>query len=388
MRESGSAVAQKVKESLRQKSALAPSPEAFKRPHSLVLCGQRGILRKTDDPLCKKDPAVCRSTLCQIAGVFFVWRKGKGLFDVQEVADRLVDRLDKRKSAVVFFEDILKFHDLPFVDDAYEHVALRVAVSARRGDARGSVPQLGHDFPLDLFRVRRDDQEFISGFRTLDDRVADHARHQTVQHAQADRLIVVQDGSAFTGDGIDEVRNGRDGRIHGKVDPKKVEQRVLLADILCNDVHARRGRIAAEHDPVHKAAHRSRNERREDGIHVLCIVLEGSQIELLQEEQRARIDEAEDEGLDGKPAVDQEKGEQTERHVDDQGKVPDAESAVRHIFQHGGDAVDAGRRKLVGRDEEFVVERKYDGERCDQQTVAEKAERSLFVYHVLPPPLL
>lgn len=248
--------------------------------------------------------------------------------------------------------------------------------------------QLGDDLPLDLLRVRGDDQEFIGGLGAFDDRVADHARHQAVQHTQADGLVVVQDGAALAGRRIYKVRQQRDRRVQGKVDPEKVEQRILFADVFGDDIHARRRCVAAEHDAVDEAAHRPRDERGEDGVHVFRIVLEGAQVQFPQQEQRARVDEAEHERLDGEAAVDEEKGEQAQRDVDDEGKVADAESSVRHIFQHGGDAVDAGGREAVGRDEEFVVERKHAGERGDEDTVADKAERSLFVYHILPPPLL
>lgn len=263
-----------------------------------------------------------------------------------------------------------------------------VGATRRRDDAGGGVVQFFYDLPLDLLGAGGDDQKFIGGFRALDDRVADPARHQAVEHAQADGFVVMQHGAALAGHGVHKVRHRRDRRVEGEVDPKKVEQRVLFADIFCDDIQAGRRAVAAEHEPVDEAADRARDEGGEDGVDVLRVVLEGGEVEPLQQQKRARVHEAEHEGLDCEGAVDEEKGEHAQRYVDQQRKEADAERAVRHILDHRRDTVDAGGRKLVGCDEQLVVEREQTGERGDQQAIQSEVKRSFFVDHILPPPSL
>ena len=59
-----------------------------------------------------------------------------------------------------------------------------------------------------------------------------------------------------------------------EVDPEEIEERVLFADELGNDVRAARRGVAAEAQAVDESPHRARDEGGEDSIDPLRVVLE------------------------------------------------------------------------------------------------------------------
>ena len=80
-----------------------------------------------------------------------------------------------------------------------------------------------------------------------------------------------------------------------EIDPEEIEERVLFADELGNDVRAARRGVAAEAQAVDESPHRTRDESGEDGIDALRVVLElsksGRDGLRLQNEERHRIDD-------------------------------------------------------------------------------------------------
>ena len=100
----------------------------------------------------------------------------------------------------------------------------------------------------------------------------------------------------------------------------------------------------------------------------------GEEVQPLQKQAAERVYHAENEGLDGKFSVDQKKSKQAQGCIDENGKVTDLESQL--ILEHGADAVEARRCKVVFDDEQFVVERKQHGEKNHGQAV--KVETLVF----------
>ena len=308
------------------------------------------------------------------------------VLDIDEIAVDLVDGLHNGKCMIVFRQNIAKFDELALVDDAEEHVALRVAVSAHGGNFRGAVFEVDKDLALDLGGVRGDDEELVSRLRPLDDAVAHHAREEAVEHTQAHGFVFVEHTAAAVGLAVHKVGGDGDDGVDGEIDPEEIEHGVLLADEFGDDVRSPRGGVAAEGDAVDVSPHRPRDEGGEDGIHPLRVVLEagdgGSDRLRLQYEQRHRIDDGEDERLDGKSPVDEEEGEKTERHVDDEREVPDGKA--RLVLDHGGDAVESRRRELVLDDKEHIIEGKDERQHDHDGRIEHGSPRELF-FHRFPP---
>ena len=233
--------------------------------------------------------------------------------------------------------------------------------------------------------MRGDDEELIRRLRALDDAVAHHAREQAVEHAQAHGLILIEHAAAAVGFAVHKIRGKRDDRVDAEVDPEKIEERVLFADELCDDIRATRRGVAAEAQAVHKSPHRARDEGGEDGIDALRVVLELSKGRRdglrLQDKERHRIDDGEDERLGGKAPVDEKEREKAQGHVDDEREVPDGKA--RLILDHRRDAVEARRRELVLDDKEHVVEGKQDGKDDHDGAVEHGAPHQLF-FHMFP----
>ena len=120
--------------------------------------------------------------------------------------------------------------------------------------------QFFEDLPVDFLGVRGDDEEFKCGLASADDGVADKAAQKAVQHAQAHGFIVEDQRTVLRVFGVDEKGNKGDGGVDGKVDPEKIEDWILFADVLCHDVRSARTGIAAEGNAVDKTAHRPCDE--------------------------------------------------------------------------------------------------------------------------------
>ncbi len=197
-----------------------------------------------------------------------------------EVAYRLVDRFHKGKCVRVFFEDILEIDDLMLADHAQQHFFLGVAVRARARQARSRAVQFSNYLALYIFRVQRDDHEFVRRLGTLEHKVADERSGKAIQHAQHHGTIVVDCRAVYVLR-IDEKRRRRDSRIDSERDPKEIELRFFVTDELRHDVRAAAARIYAETHAVKYAVDKPGYKTGENRVHAAGVVLKPLEIRLL-----------------------------------------------------------------------------------------------------------
>ena len=263
--------------------------------------------------------------------------------------DRFVDRFNESERVVVFFQNILKFDELTFIDDADDQIFFGIGVDAFSFYARGGVPQFFQNFPIDFIGVRGNDQKFVSGFAAANDHVCDEAVQEAVEHAQADGFIIEDECAVAVVFSVDEDRNEGDDGIDGKIDPKEIEHRIFFTDVFGNDVGATRRAISAEHSAVNEPAHCAGDQDGIDGIDSLGVILQGRQVKLFQDNIADGVRHGKDERFDGKFAIDEEESEDTEGGIDDNGKVADIE--IQFIFEHGTDPVKPCRSEVIANNE-------------------------------------
>ena len=295
------------------------------------------------------------------------------LFGFVEFPESFVDRFHKSKGIVVFCEDVLELGELSLVDDADDHVFFHSRIGARGFHAGGRVLEVFQDLFVDFVRMRSDDEKFQRRFTAADDGIADQAVQKAVQHTKADGLIIEDQRPVVSALGVNKEGNKGNGGIDRKIDPEEIENGIFLAHVFCHDVRAARTGISAEGDPVHKAAHRSRDEHGIDGVDSLGVVLQVGKLfgKHLQDNADHRIDETEQKSLDGKFGIDQKESQDAQRCVDEDGKVADVEAEF--IFEHGTDPVEACGCKVIFHDEKLVVAGRNDREYHHEKTVKVKS---------------
>ena len=301
-------------------------------------------------------------------------------FDRLEVTERLADRLAEGEGVVVFFQNGLKINDLVLVDDANEHRLLLVLVGADRRDLGCAVLERLENIRRDLVGVGSDDGEFAGRFGALDDVIADKTGNKAIQHAQANRLVVVHHRPARVLRGVNEEGNGRDDRVENEGHPKEIEPSFFLADVLGNDVGAARGCVHTEGRAVHKARQHAAEEYGKDGVVSVGVVLELLQPQFLQKQKDKRIGQAKDERPLGKGAIDEKIGHGTQRHVDQQRHITDAKAGL--VLHHRGDTVEPRGSEAVVDDEQLVVEGHQNRHQHDAK-VGQKLAADLIVLDAL-----
>jgi len=258
------------------------------------------------------------------------------------------------------------------VDHANEHRPLLMPVRADRRDLGRAVLQRRKNIRRDLVGMRRDDGELAGRFGTLDDIIADKAGNKAIQHAQADRLVVVHKQTLGILRGIDKEGNGRNDGIEGKGHPKEIQGSVFLADVLGNDIRTARRGVHTEAKAVNEAGQHAAEQHGKDSVVPVGVVLKALQSQSLKKQKDERVGQAKDERALGKGPIDQKIGHNTQRHVDDQRHITDTKAGL--VLDHGGNAVEPRRCKAVIDDKQLVVEGKQDGGQHDahigQQTFA------------------
>ncbi len=237
------------------------------------------------------------------------------------------------------------------VHHAHQHLAIRLAVDALAANAGGGVVEPREDLSLDVLRMRCDDDKLICRLVSAQNIVSDEVGNKAIRHAQAHRLVVKGEGAVFGA--VDKERGKGNPRIDDKVDPEEIEVRALLADALGNDVGAAGGGVLAEAGAVHKPAEHARDQAGENGVVVARIINDGIQgIYVLKDQIGHRVDHTEHHGFDTELAIHIKERKGAKRHVHDQRKITDAEPAF--VLDHGGNAVETRRGKVVGCDKQYV----------------------------------
>ena len=157
-------------------------------------------------------------------------------FDVHECPDRFIDRFDESKRFREFFQDIPKFNELSFIDDADDHVTLRVAVCPRRLQTGCAVMQFFKNYFFYFVDMGSNNEELISRFCAFDDHISHKTGKETIQHAEANRFIIVNEHAVFARYRINKIRGYGDRRVNCEIYPEKIELRGLFAYIFCDNV--------------------------------------------------------------------------------------------------------------------------------------------------------
>jgi len=279
---------------------------------------------------------------------------GCRLFDLLEIAVGFVDCFREGERAVVFFQNVLEFHNLMPVDHADQYALLLFAVGSDGGKACDAVTECFENLIGDLVGVGGDDCELAGGFRALDDVVADKAGNEAVEDAQAHRLVIEDKIARAVLLGVYEKGNRGDKGVQRKRNPEEIQLPLFLAYVFGNDVRAAGGGAHAEADTVDEAGNHAAEQDGEDGVVAVGIVLELRKPDFLQQEEGSGIYETEAQRPAGEAFVNQEPGQRTERDVDQEGHVADAETGF--VLDHGGNAVQTRRGEIVVDDKQLIIE--------------------------------
>ena len=259
------------------------------------------------------------------------------------------------------------------VNDANEHGLLLVLVRADGGDLGRAVLERRKNVCRDLVGMGRDNGKLAGCFGTLDDIIANKAGNKAVQHAQADRLVVIHKQPLGVLGGIDKEGDGRYDGIEGEGHPKEVQSSVFLADVLGNDIRAAGRAVHTEAKTVNQARKHAAEKHRKNGVVSIGVILELLQSQLLKKQKDKRIGQAKDERALGKGPIDQKIRQGTQRYVDDQRHITNAKAGL--VLDHGGDAVEPCRCEAVIDDKQLIVKGKQNGGEDDAGVAPNAAPR-------------
>ena len=215
---------------------------------------------------------------------------------------------------------------------------------------RDAVAQLRHQLGGKLLGLPGDDLELHGGLAALQDGVADAGAEVAVDEAQDHRLELIP---------VDKEGQHRHGGVEAEDQPDQTGLRPLFPHPGGHDVRAP-GRAVPPDDPaVHRAADDARGHRSQDSGGA-GVVGDAAEIHLSQNQRHGGEHQHKGQGLAGEVRVHLLPGQQDQRQVDQQGEVADVD--VQQILQHGGQAVDARRRKGVGKDEQLIADAHQTGQ--------------------------
>lgn len=231
------------------------------------------------------------------------------------------------------------------------------ALDGNGGDAVAHLPE---EHLRKLVGAVGDDLEFQRLLVAAQHAVTDGAADIAVDDAH-------DDGLKFAA--VDKERNDGNTGVENEDHPDKTGLRPLAAHPCRDQIHAAGRTAAAEQNAVDKAADGARRDRPEnEGGAVFGVVLDGGEIDALEQEARNGKDDDEHKAADGKAVSGAFPGQKKQRQIDRQRQIADVD--VQQILDHGDDAIDPGRCEGVRKDKDGIAQRHQHSHGGDDEPVA------------------
>ena len=236
-------------------------------------------------------------------------------------------------------------------------MGLLVGVHAPGRHQRGRVVHARDDGLGDFLGAVGDDLAANGTAAAADDAVGHGAGHEAVENAQYDRLHLIA---------IDEVAASGHHGVNQEDDPEEPHLRVLLVHHRRHEVHAAAVRAAARQHGIARAVDDAGHQRAEDLAGAVGrLIGEAGQIHALKENQRQRKRQHVHHAARRHGSAYLHHRPDGQRDVDEQAHVAHAD--VEQILNHRADAVQARRRKPIGKHEQLIVQRARQRQADDDQ---------------------
>lgn len=268
------------------------------------------------------------------------------VIQVLEVAQDSAGGGEHGEGAGILLHNGAQCRNLGVVDHAQQDAGLMAGIHTLGRHQGGTVVQVLNDVIGDFFGIIRDDLTVNGTAERFDDPVGDGAGHEGVENAENDRFQLIV---------IDEVAAEGNDNVDGEADPEKAHFGVRTVNQSRHKVHTAGGGAAPHQKRIGGTVDNTGNQRTEDLAGAVGrLIIEVGQVELIQEQQTQREGHHIDHTAAGHGTTDLPQNDQSQRDVDEQTQIADADAG--YILNHGADAVETGRCKVVRKDKQLIVE--------------------------------